>query len=166
MNKNNLPKIKSSEFTSGFSFIELMVVVGIISFLAIVAIFVYPSQLVKARDARRKTDLSNLKVLTEEYEKDNNCYPATASWPACGNTSGTIFENYAGSTPCDPQSGNSYVYEAEAVACPSYYHIYTNLENEGDPDNRTAECEEYGSTCGPPPGYNYFVESPNAPLPI
>lgn len=138
---------------SGMTLIELMIVVGIIAFLAILVVAYLRSQIYKSTDAKRKAEIKRIAIAVEEYEKDNNCYPL----PSIINcTIGTGLQPYMDKVPCDPMTKVSYRYEHEDSVCPRWYKIYAKLSNEEDSD--------YQAGIGPNGEYNYVYESPNAPI--
>ena len=114
------------------------------------------NQILKGNDAKRKADIHKIQIAVEEYEKDNDCYPP--SLIDCRiSTKGEIpdFESYISKFPCDPTTGVGYVYYVDpSLFCPAWYQVYTNLQNEADPD---INCEDYV--------FNYYTSSPNAPDP-
>ena len=59
----------------GFTLVELLVVIAIIGILATGAVWVYTSQLEKARDSTRVTDLNNLRSAVEQFYQDKSEYP-------------------------------------------------------------------------------------------
>lgn len=139
---------------TGVTLTELLIVMSIIAILAVIVIVFFRIHALKGRDAKRKGDLHTIQVAVEEYEKDNNCYPS----PAIMNCDpGTGLKPYLSKIPCDPLTGSSYYYNKENIDCPGWYRIYATLENLKDSDL-------YGSI-GPGGSYNYYVGSPNAPLP-
>ena len=137
---------------SGVTLVELLVVVTILVFLMSVIIWYFRNQIFKGNDAKRKGDIHNIEVAIEEYEKDNNCYPLP-SLVVCDP--GTDLKPYMSKVPCDPMTDASYYYEHEDSSCPSWYRIYTNLDNLTDIDIL--------GECGPDHSFNYYESSPNAP---
>lgn len=144
----------------GFVLPEILISMFLIGFFATIGIWVYRSQLLKASDSKRKTDIHKLKIAVEEYGIDNDCYPDNL--PSCGGAAG-ILADYINEIPCDPKTGYNYGYEAEGSGCPSWFRLYARLENEKDVKIGELGCT-YG--CGPGYYYNIYVSSPNAPDPL
>ena len=71
----------------GFTLIELLVVISIIGLLASIVLVSVNSARVKARDARRMSDLKQLQLALEMYYDSNNAYPSTGGswWGVCVN---------------------------------------------------------------------------------
>lgn len=69
-----------------FTLIELLVVIAIIGLLATLAAVSFSSSTAKARDAKRKHNLTQLQKILEMYYSDNNSYPSTSNayWGNCG----------------------------------------------------------------------------------
>ena len=64
-------KIKKYLFLqTGMTLIEVMIVVAIIAFLAVLVTGYLRSQVFKGNDARRKADMKRIGIAMEEYEKD------------------------------------------------------------------------------------------------
>ena len=64
---------------AGFTLLELLVVIGIISILASIAIMQYQSYTIRAFDTAAKSDLKNAMAAIENYLVANNSYPANPS---------------------------------------------------------------------------------------
>lgn len=147
---------------AGFTLTELLVVITTIMVLLLIGMMSYRVQLFKGYDARRKTDLHQIKIGLEEYEKDHDCYPDPPL--GCGVGTGTALDPYMGEhVPCDPGTGQAYEYHPEGVACPGWFWVFTDLDYEEDPAIAELGC---GAGCGyqdSGPFYNYYAFSPNAP---
>ena len=146
-----MSNLKRKINVSGVTLVELLIVVSILVLLMAIIIWYFRNQIFKGNDAKRKGDIHKIQVAVEEYEKDNNCYPLP-SLVVCDP--GTGLKPYMSVVPCDPTTDASYIYEHEDSECPSWYRIYTNLNNLTDID--------ITGLCGPGYSFNYFVTSPNA----
>lgn len=62
-------------FEKGFTLVELLVIVAIIGVLAAIVIVALNSARVRARDARRQSDITSLQSALELYNDANNGYP-------------------------------------------------------------------------------------------
>lgn len=87
--------------TPGFSVIEILVVVSIITLLVAVLYATFSEGSAQARDAERKSDLRELQSAIELYKQENGTYPAGCRGP--GTWSGQSGTSYA----CP--SGNQYI---------------------------------------------------------
>jgi len=155
-------KKKQNRLNSGVTMIELMVVVAFIALMAFIVLFAnFNKNLQKTRDSKRKQDISQLTRVLEEYFNDKQLYPnphnpkdgslADAKW-------GQSFPSYNFVLPKDPLSPRQdYYYESDLVK-PSFFIVYTRLENTDDKDPITLGCQ-YG--CGPNRAFNYYVSSSN-----
>jgi len=146
-------KKKCANVREGFTLVEVLIVISIITILVLLATSYYRGQIFKGHDAVRKGGLKELQVALEEYEKDNNCYPDT-QLTTCDP--GVGLKPYTNKIPCDPQTGESYFYETDGTVCSKWYRLYTVLVSESDTDI-------IDPGVGPSGAYNYYVSSPNAP---
>ncbi len=114
----------------GFTLIELLVVITIIGILATGATSVYTSQIQKARDATRVSDLNALKSWLEQVYQDKWAYPN--SWIQSTNlTSFLETKIYTPKLPIDPKSWQrsstsnfEYAYWVAADSNWIYWQIY------------------------------------------
>jgi type II secretion system protein G len=130
----------------GFTLIELLVVIAIIGVLSSVVLASLNSARGKARDARRREDISQLVNALELYYSDTGTYPGTAGYlnnPNHGGLDSALTPTYISQIPDDPSLGNGqtdYIYWREdyplSTYCPGvtgrgadYYAIYARLEN-------------------------------------
>lgn len=144
--------MKRKKYLAAFTLTELLIVIGILTFLILFVALSVRRQTAKGQDAKRKADARRIGIAAEEYEKDNNCYPLPAL-VVCDP--GTGLQPYLDKIPCDPLTDASYYYEHEDSACPKWYKIYVRLDNDSDPD--------YLKGVGPGGFFTYVYTSPNAP---
>lgn len=124
------------EKKSGFTLVELLIVMTIVTLLMIMAIgTINPLAMVaKAKDSERKSDLNKIKKAFEEYWNDKGYYPKSedlSRWNVTSNCDKGIDEigDYLNSWPCDPK-GTPYIMVAED----NWFKVVTNLENKKDSD--------------------------------
>lgn len=122
----------------GVTLIEVLLVVSILVLMVGVTTgALNPIALInKGRDAKRKKDVTRIKIAMEEYMADNGCFPADpfltelTSEAHCGTD---VFSPWLNSWPCDP-NGSSYYLLVEEVDRPGWFKIIVYLENEKDKD--------------------------------
>jgi prepilin-type N-terminal cleavage/methylation domain-containing protein len=88
----------------GFTLIELLVVISIIALLASIVLTTINSARMKSRDARRRTDMSQLRIALEFFYDASGAYPSTggawfSSEPGDGNGSNNGGNWIPGLTP-------------------------------------------------------------------
>ena len=78
-----------NKLVSGFTIIELLIVIAIIAILAGVVLVNFQGAQAKARDSQRLSDVRGLQAKLEEYYQANNGYPNTftaATYPGIDPT--------------------------------------------------------------------------------
>lgn len=143
---------------NGFTFIELLVTATIISILAAIGVVSYGRTNINSRDAKRKSDLEQIRAALETYKADNGFYPATASPNYTSVASLTMLETggYIPKLPADPVVGQIYSYNPEAPAAgPAPYYGYC-LSAKLEGSNPTGDpCTEDTAN-----SHNYAVKNP------
>jgi len=104
--------------TSGFTIVELLIVVVVIAVLAAITIVAFNGVQARARDSQRRSDVRAITKALELYKISNGAYPAAT--PSCWESSNAAsFMEYlvagAGSAgidsvPVDPVNNSSYYY--------------------------------------------------------
>lgn len=156
----------------GLTMMESLVIITLVILLLSLIIFrLSPkNQINKAKDSKRKSELTILKKVLEDWYNDKNCYPKpeeicydyqpnSLTCHICGDKpSSPNFQPYLNKLPCDPdsKSNKNYLYEVDDVDCPSLYRIYTKLDYLADPEIAKTGC--------PGDQLNYGVYSANTSL--
>ena len=99
----------------GFTLIELLVVIAIIGLLATLSVIALNTARVKARDARRVSDVKQIQTALEMYFDQNSAYPIVANGVVPTST-------YISSVPTNPQPvdtgcppNTTYVYNSDGA---------------------------------------------------
>lgn len=88
---------------SGFTLIELMVVITVISILSTIALFGIGKAQASARDTSRQQIMNGIRTALERYYSDNQAYFTTTN-NFCGLTAALITGAYLTAQPNDPQT--------------------------------------------------------------
>ena len=135
---------------SGFTLIELLIVISIISLLASVILSSLSTARMNARDAKRISDIRQIRIALELYKSTNGDYPEYAGWASNQEVTGwailqTALSPYMPKLPIDPVDNgpNPYVTDVYAYAYryePSNpvkkkkkYDLLAQLENKSSP---------------------------------
>lgn len=131
-----------TKLKSGFTLVELLVVVSLIGVLSTLVIANLNSARERARDAERKSDLRNIQTALRLYYNDAGRYPAgTSTMTACGtgtspsacsygsvwDRSGTTYMNILPKDPLSPTQDYVYTYIDD-----DNYVLRSCLENKSD----------------------------------
>lgn len=140
---------------SGFTLIEVLIVVSIMAILSVTLMVSVSKQRTKAEDVSMKSDLSQLKVAFEDYYNDHNCYPPSANYV-------DALTPYLKQMLINKKTNEPYVLEKDTTGC-KWFKIYTTLNNTDDPDSVKLRTTDplVGSTLG-----NYGVSSSNVIISI
>ena len=128
----------------GFTLIELLVVIAIIALLSTLSVVALNSARVKSRDARRLSDIKQIRTALEMYFDQNMAYPAvgatstlgmassscltSSGWTTTVGCTGTV---YMQNVPDDPQGVGTSIYKYTVGGTGSTYTINYVLENGG-----------------------------------
>lgn len=146
---------------NGFTIIELIVVLAIISVLSAIVSGNVRTIIVKARDARRVAEVRQMQKALDAYYADHGSFP-TSGWACSNNSSWPVLQTtlaaYLPVMPVDPTNTNScYSYN---INCYTYcyfsanygkgengcdwYMIVYNLENASGADPGVRSCPYTG----------------------
>ena len=164
---------QKQKLSSGFTLIELLVVIAIIGVLAAIVLVSINNARTKAKDVRRKADISQIQKALELYYDDNRQYPTSggstapgANWNTSNDASWTTLQTalqpYMAKLPIDPKQdasgwpgGTNYAYSyssysATASCNRQWYALVSRLETAQGPDNGVTACDatvyQYGGT--------------------
>ncbi|KKP95266.1 MAG: seg [Microgenomates group bacterium GW2011_GWC1_38_14] len=153
-------KVKNS--LSGFTIVELLVILGILGilFAAFLAVFNPLGQIAKATDAQKKRDLEQIRIALDVYYNDKNCYPIPAGIPFGGQWAegSTIYMKKVPQNPYFP-----YIYDNNGInlsSCPQWGVLFAHLESTQSAtvlcplDNQPQKCIPDNAK---QKGYNYCV---------
>lgn len=79
--------------TKGFTLIELLVVISIIGLLSSLAVVSLNSARIKARDALRRADMSQMRTALNLYYMDHNAYPICGAYDGSAQPYGATVGN-------------------------------------------------------------------------
>lgn len=138
---------------SGFTLVELLVVVAIIAILASIGMVLYATFSKNARDAKRQSDLKIIQSALEDYHADQLYYPSTVNpgQPFRFGT-GVSAKTYLNKVPNDPISGRNYRYDPSPTGCNNTsikctsYCIYADMDGVAPPSDCTTSGYDYGVT--------------------
>ena len=149
----------SNYMKKGFTLVELVVVVAVVGLMTTVTLVLLDpaTQLKKARDAKRKADLSQIQSALELYRADQNAYPT--SLPTCGGALYTTTTVYIRKAPCDPKNTGQLTYRyIPSGTPPVIYWIVACLENVNDSDKDATNLSSYCT--GGTTNWSYTVTNP------
>lgn len=165
---------------TGFTIIELLIVIVIIAILAAITLVAYNSIEMKARDARRVQDVAEIAKLLSMYDLDhgamytgsgcgssgngsgwfNSVYPGYSTVMDClknaGLTTSTIIDP-SGFTGCSGNTCHAYMKYTCVINGATVTYVYANLEmgtHDGTETNGTCG----GATVDTNYGMNYYVK--------
>jgi type II secretion system protein G len=122
--------------TSGFTIVELLIVIVVIGILAAISLVAYTGVQSKARDSRRANDIALITKAIEMYRVDNGGYPlCNGGTYQAGNgnsvcsvhlLTGLLNDKYLGKEVLDPINSGNHIYKYAAgfrnnsTSCGSY----------------------------------------------
>jgi type IV pilus assembly protein PilE len=115
---------------TGFSLIELMIVLAIIGVLAGIALPNYQDYITRGKITEAVANLSDARVRMEQYYQDNRFYNAdgTVGSTSCGSTTVTATANFTFSC-VSSNSGQAYVWTATGISSMTGFSYTINQAN-------------------------------------
>lgn len=152
----------------GFTFIEILVVVSIIAVLIAVGVISYGSIQKRSRDARRKSDIEQIRSALEFYRSDNGYYPdGPTTFTALSSSANPgkvlIDDEYIAQIPSDPKDDTEYAYQIKMLNLQGehYYGYCLAAYTEGDGSGSNAcTTETLPSSPTTEKDYTYGVKNP------
>ncbi len=120
-------KQRFSNKPSGFTILDVVVIIIVVGFFAILIIPGLINGPSRARDATRKSDLRAIKTQLESYYSEKGNYPAKLTELEAGATP------FMKKVPTDPSTKKEYVYITQGNP-PASFEIQATLENKNDKD--------------------------------
>lgn len=125
---------KTIRTQAGFTLLELMIVIAILSLIsaAVIAVVNPADQIKKANDTKRKSDLGQIGKALEQYYDDNGRYPASnAAYQIVGLDTnplawGVSWPPYMELLPQDPSGSKYYSYYSDEIG--QTYYLYASLD--------------------------------------
>jgi prepilin-type N-terminal cleavage/methylation domain-containing protein len=121
----------------GFTLVELLVVISIIGVLATLVLLQLGTARAKSRDAKRISDVNQIRSAVEQYFEDHDGKYPTAI------TSGNL-SKYMTNIPVDPLSGAAYGYAFDPTVNPIRFQIRAELEGTGNALKSDADIDSSG----------------------
>ena len=154
---------KWNEWVAGFSLVEVLIVVAVVTIISLSAIGSYTSSLKSTRDSRRKADLNTISKALESYYNDNGVFPASIT---AADLCATTVNCYLRTIPSDPKN---YIYlyvRGNISGTNQSFQLYSALENNIDEgagnDDTGTGTGNYGGNCGVAgAGCKYGISSTN-----
>jgi len=97
--------MQKNKFNSGLTLIELLVVTSIIGILSTLGLSAFNSSQIKARDAKRQTDVKSIMTAVEQMYVESNSYP---SYNAGCSEFPELLGHFPQGIPRDPKTGQEY----------------------------------------------------------
>lgn len=145
---------------SGFTLIELIVTVTIISVLVAAGAVSYTSVTRRSRDAKRRSDVEQLRSALEMYRADFGYYPSTGGggWTGAPNLGTDLVTTYMAAIPADPKGPTfTYRFRATNLSGVNYfgYCLTAYLETTDETDSCTPD-----NSAQPSGSFMYGVKNP------
>lgn len=122
----------SLQSRSGFTYIELIIVIAVIGILSGLFVTQYPAAQRRARDAERRSDMKQYQTAMEIYaNKNNGNYPVVS-----GTISSSILCDDLEISPCLNDSQNSY----NVISSSTEYALWATLEQPQSPVTYFVAC--------------------------
>jgi type II secretion system protein G len=148
--------------TSGFTIVELLVVIVVIAILAAITVVAYAGIQVRARDNIRKSDIAQIIKAVELFKADNGESPPLGMTGWCTQIANptytdvlNVLKTYMNKVPSDPTLANTYQDYFYRKNSATGYTVAAELEgSDMTDDGIDNSCARIGSTANE---YDYVV---------
>jgi len=120
--------MKSSKRNSGFTLIEIIIVIAIMGFLSTIIYSSFDKSKAQSRDQKRISDISTIQIVLEQYFQKNGIYPVQLS---------ELVPNYMVAIPTDSTNNYKDQYfpitktSVGSTSCVSY-QLWTKFEEKNE----------------------------------
>ena len=128
---------------SGFTIVELLIVIVVIGILAALVLTTFSGVQRKARNTERQTDIKAIHGQLEAYFAQNNSYPALAQLNDSSWRASTVMKSLDGEALKDPK-GSAQTVAADATATSYGYNVTTDAD--GACTTAANDCTKYTLT--------------------
>lgn len=139
---------------AGFSLLEMLIVMAIMGIILTISTVSYLTIQQRGRDARRRTDIEQLRTALEIYRSQNGIYPSIAAsntWiTAAPLNNPLVTPGYMRSIPTDPNQNATFPYWYKSWNSWQNYCIAANFEQ----PSTVSQC------VGPNANYDYRIVNP------
>lgn len=135
---------------SGFSLLELLVVISIIGILVSISVVAFNVAQRSSRDARRRGDMKAMQDGFEQYAAENVGYESCTIMASYDSGSGAIMP---GGLPSDPRDSGSYTYNTGTACDVTGYCVCALLESGAGAGNANVPV---GVACDYAAGGDYY----------
>lgn len=109
---------------SGFTIVELLIVIVVIGILAAITIVAYNGIQTRARNAERTTEIAAVQKALEMYRIDNSVYPTNDGSYSFAPLASALVPKYMSAIPTDPISTTPYNYVTDGAGMYAIKIIY------------------------------------------
>jgi len=143
--------VKTKQRKSGFTLVELLVVVAIIALLVTAIVASFENAKAKARDAERVSEINSINTALGFYHNDYNMYPIYEGYITGSDTLSEALKatGYINTIPTDPTDRDS----TECGALSGYHYYYQSTDGK---EYILGFCLETNSLHGRVKGDNYL----------